>query len=124
MTAACPCCGRPGRAGVRTTRTPRRRRRAVDTVEYLAFVRRIHRALSRRVGDDADLEALAELVALIDDLEGHVIDAVARLRHDPVWPASWADIGRAFGIDRRTAHERYSKVGGRRRPGGQPGEWR
>jgi hypothetical protein len=102
--------------------TPDRPRRVVETTDYLAFVRRILRALSRRVGN-ADLDALSEMAALQDELDGHVIDAVARLRHD-VYPASWADIGRAFGISRQAAQERFGKVGGTRRPGGQPGHLR
>jgi hypothetical protein len=96
----------------------------VETVEYLAFVRRIHRALSRRVGDDADLEALGEMARLRDDLDGHIVDAVARLRHDPIQPASWREIGSALGMKKRRAWQVYSKVGGGRRPGGQPGHLR
>jgi hypothetical protein len=114
--------GQPGVAPSATPRGPRRRRREVEDDEYVAFVRRILRALSRRAG--VDVVTLADLAALRDEVEGHVVDAVARLRHDPVAPASWAEIGRALGISRRRAWQRFGKVGGTRRAGGQPGEWR
>jgi hypothetical protein len=118
--SACPgCC----RAGVTLRVTPRHPKRAVGTVEYFAFVKRVLRALSRRVGD-ADLVALGEMAALRDELEGHIVDAVARLRHDPVLPASWADIGAALKVSRQYAARRYGKGGGARRPGGQRGDWR
>jgi hypothetical protein len=43
--------------------TPKRRRRQIENDEYAAFVRRILRAYSRRVGD-GDVEALALMLGL------------------------------------------------------------
>ncbi len=103
--------------------TPYEGRRYTDTADYLHFVRRVLRGLSQRVGT-ADLEALRAMTALRDELEGCILDAVSGLRHDSDLPASWEDIGEAMGITRQAAQRRYGKVGGIRRPGGQPAGWR
>ena len=50
---------RPG--AVKARLTPKRTRRQVENDEYAAFVRRVLRVYSRRVGDD-DVEALVLLV--------------------------------------------------------------
>jgi hypothetical protein len=109
--------------GVKAALTPNAADHAGDTSDYIAFVRRILAALERRVAH-ADIHALAQLVELQNDLARHVEAAVAKLRHDDESPASWSDIGRAFGITRQAAQDRYGHVGGSRRPGGQPGNLR
>jgi len=86
------------------------------------MVSRCLRALSRHVGDGA-ITDLAELVRLADELDGHLIDAVARLRAEP-WCYSWSQVGQALGISAQAAHKRFHKVGGARQPGGQPGHLR
>lgn len=95
----------------------------VETGEYIAFVRRIMRALARRVGS-ADVETLAEMVKLRDELDDEIARAIAALRADPSAPASWGEIGRALEISRQAAQKRWRNTGGRRRPGGQPGHLR
>jgi len=86
------------------------------------MVRRVLRAAARRAGA-GDLDALADLAALRGELDGHLVDAVAVLRHEP-WSYSWGEIGAALGVSRQTAQERFRKAGGSRRPGGQPGSLR
>jgi hypothetical protein len=113
---------RDGRSGVRSPLTPKRPRRQVENPEYGAFVRRILRAYTRRAGA-GDLDALADLARLRDELDGHLADAVAVLRHEPSC-YSWRDIAGALGITRQTAQQRWRKAGGARRPGGQPGNLR
>jgi hypothetical protein len=115
--------GDVARAGVRTNRTPPAPLPATDTDELVEASRRILAALSRRVGG-GDIEDLRRLIMLRQDLEICIINSIAGLRADPDLPASWADIGRALGITRHAACERYSGVKGLRRPGGQPGNWR
>jgi hypothetical protein len=112
----------PRRPGVRETLTPERPRREVENPEFSEFVRRILRAYARRVGD-GDLDALGALAALRDEIDGHLVDAVAMLRHEP-FSYSWQQIGDALGITRQSAQERFRKAGGARRPGGQPGRLR
>jgi hypothetical protein len=110
---------RRGESGVASGATPERPEHPVD----VGMLRRCLRALSRNVGD-ADLVALAEMVELRDELEGNITDAIVRLRHDPVAPVSWSQVGRALGLKRRRAWQKYGKVGGSRRPGGQAGHLR
>jgi hypothetical protein len=110
------------RSGVRSDLTPARRRREVENPEFAAFIRRILRAYARRAGG-GDLDALGDLARLRGELDGHLADAVAVLRHEP-WSYSWRQIADALGVTRQTAHEKHRKAGGRRRPGGQPGSLR
>ncbi len=103
--------------------TPYEGRRYVETGEYLVFVRRVLRGMSERVGS-ADIVALRGMVELRDELERSIEGAIRGLRHDPDLPASWDAIGQALGVTRQAAQQRYGTVGGARRPGGQPGNWR
>jgi len=104
--------------------TPNITDQPTDTSEYVAFVRRILAALERRITTDADLESLALLVELHSQVDGHIWNAVAKLRHDPVAPASWAEIGRAVHMTRGNAQRKYGRWDGLRRPGGQPANLR
>lgn len=94
-----------------------------STPEFVAFTRRILRALERRA-DDVDAESLAELAGLHADLGRVVESAVSKLRWDADYPASWATIGDAFGITRQAAQKRFGHLGGARVVGGQPGSLR
>ncbi len=87
-----------------------------------AMVSRCLRALARHVGDGA-LHDLAELARLDQEVHGHLLDAVARLRAEP-WCYSWSAIGQELGVSAQAAQQRFGKVGGARRPGGQPGHLR
>jgi hypothetical protein len=116
--------GAPRGSGVTPRLTPKRRRRAVGNDEYGTLLRRLLRAWVRRGADgDGDLAVLEDMTALAGELEGYRIDLIAELRHSSR-PASWAEIGRALGTSRQVAQRRYGKVGGARRPGGQPGHLR
>ena len=59
--------------------TPKRWRRQVENDEYGAFVRRILRAYSRRVGD-GDVEALALMLGLAEEIDTAIAEAVKGLR--------------------------------------------
>jgi hypothetical protein len=109
-------------SGVRRALTPKRPRREVENPEFGEFVKRILRAYARRIGD-GDLTALGDLAQLRDEIDGHLVDAVAKLRHEP-WSYSWSQIAAALGITRQSAQERFRKAGGARRAGGQPGHLR
>ena len=92
---------RPGT--VKETLTPKRPRRHVENDEYSAFVRRILRACARRVGD-GDVEALALMVGLADEIDTAIAEAVKGLRARGY---SWAEIGSRLGITRQAAQQRW-----------------
>ncbi len=83
--------------------TPKRRRRQVENDEYSAFVRRILRAYSRRVGD-GDVEALALMLGLAEEIDTAITEAVNGLRDCGY---SWAEIGSRLGITRQAAQQRW-----------------
>lgn len=78
-----------------------------DHSEYIAFTRRILRAMSRRIAQ-ADPEDLTEMLALRDELDDAIVRAVAGLRQNGY---SWAEIATATGTTRQAAFARWaSKV--------------
>lgn len=81
---------------------------SVETPEFMAMLRRLLRAAGRRVAaaDEHELVELVELVALRDTLEAVITEAIEGQR---AAGRSWADIGRALGITRQSAHERYGR---------------
>ena len=89
---------------VKATLTPQRPRRQVENDEYSAFVRRVLRAYSRRVGD-GDIEALALLVDLSEKIDAAMAEAVKGLRAHGY---SWAEIGARLGISRQAVQQRWS----------------
>jgi len=90
---------------VRAGLTPKRPRRQVENDEYAAFVRRILHAYSRRVGD-GDVEALALMLGLAEDIDTAIADAVNGLR---ACGYSWAEIGSRLGITRQAAQQRWGQ---------------
>lgn len=83
-----------------------RRRKTVENTEFAAFAQRILRAHSRRVGEEADIEALADLVALSSVVDDAIAKAVRGLRNaNPPYP--WAEIGRVLGISKQAAQQRW-----------------
>lgn len=75
-----------------------------DHTAFIAFSRRILRALSRRVST-ADPEDLAEMLALAADLDDCIIRAVQGLRDSGF---SWGEIATATGTTRQAAHARWA----------------
>jgi hypothetical protein len=91
---------------VKTTLTRKRRRRSVENDEYVAFVRRILRAYTRRIAS-GDIDALSELSGVLDDVETALGRAVLGLR---LLGYSWAEIGHRLGVTRQAAHQRWSET--------------
>lgn len=83
--------------------TPEGPRRVVENDQYAAFLRRAIRAYGRRIAS-GDVEALADALALIDDLDTAITHAVAGLREQGY---SWADIARPLAITRQAAQQRW-----------------
>ncbi|WP_426506717.1 hypothetical protein ACPPVO_52025 [Dactylosporangium sp. McL0621] len=81
------------------------RRNVVENDEFGAFARRIVRAYARRVAA-GDIEALADMVALSEDLDTAIGEAVTGLRsHRRRY--SWEEIASRLGISRQAAHKRW-----------------
>lgn len=88
---------------VKARSTPKQPRRLVENDEYAAFVRRVLRAYSRRVGG-GDVEALGLLVGLAEEIDAAMAEAVKGLR---ACGYSWAEIGSRLGISRQAAQQRW-----------------
>ena len=84
--------------------TPRRRV-VVENPEFAAFARRILRAYARRVAT-GDIEALADMVTLAEDLDRAIGHAVTGLRSLPI-PYSYADIAARLGVSRQAVQQRW-----------------
>jgi hypothetical protein len=91
------------RSSVKAGLTPKRPQRQVENDEYSAFVRRILRAYARRVGD-GDVEALALMLGLAEEIDTAIAEAVKGLRSCGY---SWAEIGARLGITRQAAQQRW-----------------
>ena len=81
-------------------------RQTVETLDYIAFARRVIRAAGQRCAEADDFE-LAELITLRDDVEDAITRAVVGLREQG---HSWQYIGDPLGIKRQSAQERYAKA--------------
>jgi len=92
---------RPGTVKARLT--PKRPRRQVENDEYAAFVRRILRAYSRRVGN-GDVEALTLMLGLAEEIDTAIAEAVKGLR---ACGYSRAEIGSRLSITRQAAQQRW-----------------
>ena len=106
---ASPARQLPEPDAVKAGLTPKPRRQ-VENDEYAAFVRRILRAYSRRIlraysrrVGDSDVEALALMLGLAEEIDTSIAEAVTGLRARSY---SWAEIGSRLGITRQAAHQR------------------
>ncbi|ALX66335.1 hypothetical protein [Microbacterium sp. XT11] len=77
---------------------------SVETMSYLAMLRRMIRAAGRRVAEADEFE-LAELLALRAELDA-AIAASVKGQHDN--GRSWAEIGAAAGMSKQAAAKRWA----------------
>jgi hypothetical protein len=75
----------------------------VENDEYARFVRRVMRAYARRVAD-GDVDALADMTGLADELDEAIGQAVTGLRKAGY---SWAEIAARLGVSRQAAQQRW-----------------
>jgi ribosomal protein S20 len=87
--------------------TPNRRRRVVENDEYATFLRRVIRAYSRRIAA-GDIEAVADMTAIADEVGTAIQDAITGLR---AVGYSWADIALRMNITRQAAQQRWGSPG-------------
>jgi hypothetical protein len=83
--------------------TPNQRRRVVENDEYALFLQRVIRAYSRRVAA-GDIEAVADMTAIADEIDSAIQDAITGLRAAGY---SWADIALRLNITRQAAQQRW-----------------
>jgi hypothetical protein len=97
-----------GEGRERDVRAPatNKRGRYVETREYVGFCRRAIRALTKRVGQEADVEGLPAMLELQAQLDAAITTAVAGLRDAGY---SWDEIADRCGMRRQSAWERWSK---------------
>ena len=101
-----PGAGDPDRrSGVKAGLTPDRRRRRVENDEYASFIRRVIRAHARRVAS-GDVDALADMTGLADELDEAITQAVTGLRNAGY---SWAEIAALLGVTRQAAQQRWGR---------------
>ena len=86
--------------------TARRPRRPVENDRYAAFARRILRAHGRRIAA-GDVDALADMADLVNELDAVLALAVAGLRERGY---SWAEIGARLEITRQAAQQRWGHL--------------
>jgi hypothetical protein len=84
---------------------PRKRRSSVENDDYAAFARRIIRAHGRRIAE-GDVEGLADLLALQEELNAATQAAVNGLRG---FGYSWAEIAARLGATRQAAQQRWGR---------------
>lgn len=84
--------------------TPRYR----ETPELTGAARRMIRAVAKRC--ETDVEALADLAQLRDEIDAALVAAVAGARSgEQVAAYSWADVGRVLGMTRQAAQQRFGR---------------
>jgi hypothetical protein len=76
----------------------------VENDDYAAFTRRVVAAYGRRIAVHGDVDALAQLVTLGDDIQNAIQNAVTGLRG---YGYSWAEIALRLGITRQAAQQRW-----------------
>jgi hypothetical protein len=82
-----------------------RPKRYTFTTDYFRMLRRVVNAAGKRVAQ-ADVEDLAELVAIQHDLDNAIRRGIAGLRQDGY---SWRAIGEALGVTGQAVYMRYGK---------------
>lgn len=82
----------------------KRPRRDTDHHELRAAIQRLLRAYGRRVAQ-ADLSDFRELVALRDDLDLAIYEAVTGIKRSTGF--TWQDIGDELGVSKQAAQQRY-----------------
>jgi uncharacterized MAPEG superfamily protein len=92
---------RPNRS--RSGRTTRASRNVVENDDYAAFTQRVIAAHGRRIAR-GDIEGLATLAGLADDIDTALREAITGLRAAGF---SWADIATRLGVTRQAAQQRW-----------------
>ncbi len=105
MTTASTTRSTSTRTPVRRSGGRRRRRGKIENTDYAAFAARVIRAHARRIAD-GDVDGLADLLALRDELDTATQVAVTGLRS---FGYSWGEIASRLGTTRQAAQQRWGR---------------
>jgi hypothetical protein len=103
--AGCPQIAPAVRVSL-TAPAPRARRHR-ENGDYAGFLLRVIRSYGRRVAAGG-LEDLTVMLSCHKAMGSAVCDAIRTARDEQGW--TWADVGRAAGVTRQSAHERWSSA--------------
>jgi len=96
-------------AAERERRAAARRSREVEPPQLAAAARRMVKAVGQRAA--VDMDALGLLAQLRDVVDAQLVDSIAAARRGDGLAFgsthSWADIGRALGMSRQAAQQRF-----------------
>jgi hypothetical protein len=90
-----------------TATRPRRARKVYENSDYLAFARRMMRALGRRVAE-GDRDDLAQLVDFVQEMEAVKVETVRALM---AGGATWGQIADAHGTSVQNVRKMYARHG-------------
>jgi hypothetical protein len=86
--------------------TDERPRRRVENEDFVPMVRRVIRALGRRIAIEGDVETLPRLAELSAELDDVIAAAVIGLRDAGY---SWAEIGSRLGTSKQACQQRWGR---------------
>ena len=105
LTAAGRTRSTAGRTPAQRRQVRRRRRGEVENTDYAAFAARVIRAHARRIAE-GDVDGMADLLALRDELDAATQIAVTGLRG---FGYSWGEIAAWLGTTRQAAQQRWGR---------------
>lgn len=87
---------------------PRSPKSPVENADYFQFTSRVMASALKRAARAENVEIdLAGLIALREQLDAGIADAVIAMREADPEQASWSKIGRALGTTRQAAQQRF-----------------
>lgn len=90
------------------SKTEEERLQASDTEKAVDLAERMILAAERRVSN-LDIEGLTHLARLRSTVDAALHRSVTKLRTEEGGGYSWTDVGRALGITRQSAQERFGR---------------
>jgi hypothetical protein len=89
---------------------PRSPKSPVENADYFSFASRVMASALKRAARAENVETdLAGLIALREQLDAGIAEAVIAMRDADPEQASWSKIGRACGTSRQAAQQRFGR---------------
>jgi hypothetical protein len=91
-------------------RKPRSPKSTVENADYFQFASRVMKSALKRAAKAENVETdLAGLIALREQLDAGIAEAVIAMRDADPEQASWTKIGQACGTSRQAAQQRFGR---------------